>query len=109
MNCDPDRPHKPGGRALHRLREAVWKIPTPEREWSFISNNGRTAARIDHAICNPGISVAVTIYATRIAGFILAGQTSDNAISDHAALLVKVDMGHFGICSGRTNAHVLRA
>ena len=75
MNCDPDRPRKPGGRALMRLREAGWQVPAPDGSWSFISKRGDKSSRIDHAICSPGISAPVATYVTRIAEIILAGQS----------------------------------
>jgi hypothetical protein len=90
MNCDPDRPLKPGGRALKRLRDAGWLIPTPIGEWSFIGKDGTKFSRIDHCICSPALVRPIATYVYRINGLILAGQTSDKAISDHAALILDV-------------------
>lgn len=88
MNCDPDRPRKPGGRALKRLREAGWQIPTPIGEWSFIGKDGTKTSRIDHGICSPTLVRPIATYVTRLNGLVLAGQHSDKAISDHAPLVL---------------------
>ncbi len=92
MNCNPERVQFPGGRVLKRLHEAGWHVPSPDGEWSFISKNGTTTARIDHVIASPMFTNVTAEYVICINGIILAGKTSDNAISDHAALVVEVEV-----------------
>ena len=90
MNCNPERVGFPGGRVLKGLREAGWHVPSPGGDWSYISKNGETTARIDHVIASPALTIVSANYIRRINDVILAGQTSDHAISDHAALVVDV-------------------
>ena len=91
LNCDPDRPTKPGGRVLQRLRAAGWYVPSPCGDWSFISKNGQRSSRIDHAICSPMLRPPAARYTPRINGLVLAGSTSELAISDHAPLVLDVE------------------
>ena len=90
MNCDPDKPRKPGGRALMRLREVGWKIPTPVGKWSFIAKDGSKSSCIDHCVSSPSLVRPIASYVTKINDLTLAGQTSERAISDHAAVVLDV-------------------
>lgn len=70
------------------LRADGWNIPTPSGPWSYISGS-----RIDHAIASPGIAMKDTEYVAQIGDIELASQNKGTRISDHAALIVHVDIG----------------
>ena len=91
VNCDPDKPKRLGGLALKRLRDTGWQIPKPAGEWSFISKNGKAKVCIDHAICSELIKNPIAEYIARIGDIVLAGANGDNAISDHAALVLEIE------------------
>ena len=93
MNCAPERPRMPGGQVMNRLLKAGWAIPTPVGDWSYISKNGDSSSRIDHAICGPHFPKATASYKTRIGDIVLAGSFADKAISDHAALVLDLELG----------------
>lgn len=88
FNADPDANRHPGARYMSTLRSDGWNIPTASGAWSYISGS-----RIDHAIVSPGISVKDTKYVAQISDIELASQNRETRISDHAALVLHVDLG----------------
>jgi hypothetical protein len=87
FNADPDRKIHSAARQLSGLRNAGWKIPRPEGEWSF-----KSGTRIDHVLASPGFPALAANYVVELDGLPLAGETRD-AISDHAALVVTLPSG----------------
>jgi exonuclease III len=85
LNADPDSGRGVGALGLTGLRDEGWYIPAAVGPWSYVSGS-----RIDHAIAAPSVSVEGAEYVTEISGIVIASQTKEAAISDHAALVVQV-------------------
>lgn len=94
INADPHGQGYPGTAHLHRIVESGWHLPNPTGEWSYWSSRGKVfTSRIDHALISPALRVADIRYVDASDGHVFAGP-GENAMSDHAALLVEVDLEH---------------
>lgn len=91
FNTDPFARRDAGARTIRALLESGWGLPRPRGEWSYVSSSGRTTSRIDYALLSPGLKATLARYCTQIYGVRLAGPSGLGAVSDHAALVVKVD------------------
>jgi exonuclease III len=89
FNVDPARRYI-GARQLNQLVEAGWHLPSPEGPWSFISPRG-ASSRIDHALVSPSLGIVAARYVAEIGDMKLAG-TDETAFSDHAALVVDIQI-----------------
>lgn len=87
FNADPDTPSYVGSAALAALRVAGWKVPAPTGPWSYASGT-----RIDHVIASPKRSPLRTAYVAEIGELTLASPDRSKRISDHAALVVEVEI-----------------
>jgi hypothetical protein len=82
FNADPDNPRSFGGRFLSQLESEGWVIPRATGAWSFWRGS-----RIDHLLVSPSLACSAAEYVVTVKGRTIAGQRSQEHISDHAALL----------------------
>ena len=87
LDADPDVPGHCGSATLSALRTEGWNLPTPSGAWSFASGS-----RIDHVLGAPGAFRLSASYVSDLDGIALASRDTANRISDHAALVVEVDV-----------------
>jgi len=92
FNGDPDGKKSPAGTHLAELRSSGWRVPSPEGEWSYISHDGSRRSRLDHVAASPVVQVTNARYVTTVEEIVLAGPSEVSPISDHAALIVDVDI-----------------
>ena len=88
FNVDPRRGRSRGVPSLRRLCAAGWQLPDPKGDWSYWSVRGHHS-RIDHVLCSASIEVERAEYVAEHKGYSFAGN-HDEALSDHAVLLVEV-------------------
>lgn len=90
LNDDPiRRPNGPLSRIKKQHAEA-FTIPEPEGEWSYISSDGSSSTRIDHAIVSMALHLDGAKYLAEFGSLKLAGPRSIEPISDHAALEIEL-------------------
>jgi len=87
LNADPDSETHLGSTYLKRLRSENWAIPSPKGPWSFASGS-----RIDHVIASPGIIINSATYLSVLEGVTLASKPIAESVSDHAALVVDLNL-----------------
>jgi len=67
-------------------------IQNPIGGWSFINYNGAKHSRFDHVIHASALDVASVNYVAEVGGRVLAGPKSTTPISDHAALVLEIQL-----------------
>jgi hypothetical protein len=87
LNADPRIPGRLGTDQLNGLKQAGWKLPEPEGEWSFIGIGGQTS-RLDHALISPSVRFNKAEYFPLVPGYIFASPEGD--LSDHAPLVLDI-------------------
>ena len=91
LNCDPFGKNTPGSTSLKDLMKLGYNIPNPMGAWSYISSNGNSSSRIDHAVASSSFGKCATSYICEEGSSIFAGIASKNPVSDHAILVVDCD------------------
>lgn len=89
FNADPTRPGSASGVRLRQLAAQGWTLALPPRGWSFRTHAGRES-RLDHALVSASLGPVHSRYVVDRGGFHFAG-AHKNALSDHAALLLRLD------------------
>jgi endonuclease/exonuclease/phosphatase family metal-dependent hydrolase len=87
LNADPRVPKRLGTHHLNSLKQAGWKLPDPEGEWSFIGKGGQTS-RLDHALISPSVTFNKAEYFPSVPEYIFA--SPKGKLSDHAPLVLDI-------------------
>jgi Endonuclease/Exonuclease/phosphatase family len=90
FNCNPEVSKTPGARAINLLREMGWRIPHPDGDWSYISQNGQSVSCLDYALGSPGVGNISGTYVPKLGSHIIAGPKKQDPISDHAILISEI-------------------
>ena len=93
INANKEDPRSVGGACLLRIEEYGWKIPVPTGEWSYQSNLEKTSC-IDHVLVSADIKVEEARYVVQYDNHLFAG-IKNGGMSDHAALVVDIDLKYF--------------
>ena len=91
LNCDPDDGRSIGGVYVKALLNKGWQVPSPPGDWSYISRDGMRRSRIDHALASPTMRIESVSYVKEVNGMVVAGSKDQNALSDHAIVVCKLD------------------
>lgn len=91
FNTDPDDSQAKCGNRIKQLKDDGWQHSMPRSGasyWAITNGNGR---RLDHAFVSRHFDVLAAEYISELGNYVFAGQKSE-AMSDHAALLIEINM-----------------
>ena len=89
LNVRPSPDRSGVGACFRRLLDNGWQRAAPTGGYSYFGPTG-VRSEIDHALASPRCKIRGAEYVVSVTGFTLAG--AQNALSDHAALVVDLDI-----------------
>jgi endonuclease/exonuclease/phosphatase family metal-dependent hydrolase len=93
LNEDPFKRIQDESVASVPFRDAdMYSVPRPTGPWSFTNHDGTRTSRIDHVLHTARIWVHDARYVYDVEGIRLAGPTSVQPLSDHAALTFTAEL-----------------
>lgn len=89
LNVQASSTRGPAGESFRRILDSGWQRAAPASGYSFLGHTGKCSV-IDHLLTTQHCRHLAAEYVTSVPGFTLAGEA--DAISDHAALVVDLEM-----------------